>query len=306
MLAHRFGTGTCYLSSHCTRLVSTIPQWLPLDKLQDADDIHLFRAKAFVPESPIIFPTGHFCHLIPAVYKWFSPHPKHQTQINYTYMNQFAGNIVPLEITDSMQDNELFQRADAPLSTFLEWAANTKSTGSRSIYLAQASLQNLPIDLRRDLPTPRVVGEAGKGDVYDANIWLGIAPTYTPLHRDPNPNLFVQLAGQKTIRLVAPDIGQSLFEEVQATLGRSSVGHFRGDEMMKGPEKTILEMAIWGGSGSGSYRVCAGSEACLSRGDGVFIPKGWWHSFKGVGTGVTSSVSGKFLLLHRLLLKSYR
>jgi hypothetical protein len=33
---------------------------------------------------------------------------------------------------------------------------------------------------------------------------IGHPPTYTPLHRDPNPNIFVQLAGEKVVRLLAP------------------------------------------------------------------------------------------------------
>lgn len=158
-----------------------------------------------------------------------------------------------------------------------------------TIYLAQASIPNLPADLQDDLPTPFIVLEAGKGDIYDSSIWLGEAPTYTPLHRDPNPNLFVQLAGTKVVRLFAPDVGRTIFARVQEKIGAAASETMRGDEMMVGAEKEALEDEVWGvdGNESGSH---GGWHAELSGGDGLFIPKGWWHSVKSFGTGMTGSV----------------
>merc|ERR1711939_1149989 len=103
-----------------------------------------------------------------------------------------------------------------------------------NVYLAQASLSDLPKGLREDVPTPELVLNAGKGDVYNSSIWLGLAPTYTPLHRDPNPNLFVQLAGRKTVRLYQPKVGHGIFAQVQERIG--------------GAEKKALEEEVWGGS----------------------------------------------------------
>jgi ribosomal protein L16 Arg81 hydroxylase len=47
---------------------------------------------------------------------------------------------------------------------------------------------------------------------------------------------------------------------------------------------------VWGDSVSADTEG-SGYEAHLEAGDGLFIPKGWWHSIKGVGEGVTASVS---------------
>lgn len=102
------------------------------------------------------------------------------------------------------------------------------------IYLAQASLSDLPSELRNDVPTPEVVLQSGKGDIYDTSIWLGAAPTYTPLHRDPNPNLFVQLAGRKQVRLFRPEVGHGIFAHVQQTIGGDANAIMRGPEMMEG------------------------------------------------------------------------
>jgi hypothetical protein len=77
--------------------------------------------------------------------------------------------------------------------------------------------------------------------------------------------------------------------------------------MMRGQEKELLEREVWripemgvsdragvvegaeGGDKGAAY------EAHLHTGDGIFIPKGWWHSIRGVGEGVTASVGHLFL-----------
>jgi hypothetical protein len=133
--------------------------------------------------------------------------------------------------------------------------------------------------------------KAGKGDVYETSIWLGQAPTYTPLHRDPNPNLFVQLAGKKTVRLFPPKVGSAIFALVQERIGGSGNAVMRGEEMMMGAERAVLEEVVWGGE---SVYAREAWQAELRAGDGLFIPKGWWHSIKGVGEGMTGSVNWWF------------
>ena len=288
-----------------SRSTSTFLRWQPLhSRLQDRST-HRFREEAFVPASPALTPLGYFKHL-PAIRKWFlrtsTDDFNERTRFNESYMNNFGAAIVPLEFSrssnrsSSRENEEYFQRLEAPLKIFLDWASNATVESKDRIYVAQASLQALPQSLRVDLPTPDLVSEAGRGDVYDTNIWLGLPPTYTPLHRDPNPNLFVQLAGQKMVRLLPPDAGQEIFYSVQTALGTSNPARFRGDEMMKGREKTLLETAIWSDLVPDREGSFVGHEAQLSAGDGIFIPKGWWHSIKGIGLGVTGSVSANFIL----------
>jgi hypothetical protein len=164
------------------------------------------------------------------------------------------------------------------------------SESPQRLYLAQCQLGDLPHHLRKDVPTPDIVIKAGKGDVYDANLWMGIAPTYTPLHRDPNPNLFLQLAGKKVVKLFPPDVGASIFAEVQERLGRNAPNAFRGEEMMQGAERELLEREIWGQNYSREDEF----EAVVGHGEALFIPLGWWHSIKGVGKGVSASVNWWF------------
>lgn len=170
-------------------------------------------------------------------------------------------------------------RFDAPLALLiaaLRYNAQTEEPSRlRQLYIAQCSLSDLPSGLSQDLPAPRLVGEAGSGDIYASSIWLGLEPTYTPLHRDPNPNLFVQLRSSKTVRLLPPQDGDAVFRHVQTALGRwGGNSRIRGAEMMEGPERELLHDVIWKEPGWPLQ------EAELGPGDALFIPNGWWHSVR--------------------------
>lgn len=114
---------------------------------------------------------------------------------------------------------------------------------------------------------------------------MGIPPTYTPLHKDPNPNLFLQLASNKLVRLFKPDTGARIFLDVQERISSHASAAFRGDEMMQGPERVALEDAVWN-----CPKGTEGFEVVVRPGDALFIPMGWWHSIKSIGTSVTASV----------------
>ena len=241
-------------------------------------------------------PENYF-HDLPAIHKWFTESSTYDPSVallDYSYLQPFQATVVPLEftrLTSQPTDDVVFLRAEAPFHIFLSWAAHANSNTLERLYLAQASVSALPEKLRNDLPTPELVTQAGKGDIYDTNVWMGVAPTYTPLHRDPNPNLLVQLVGQKIVRLLAPEDGQKVFTEVQESIGRIASATFRGEEMTKGEEKALLEARVWDDN-SNQLGIAdpAGFEVRLGRGDGLYIPRGWWHSVKGTGSGVTASV----------------
>lgn len=290
----------------------------PLKTLEDANIDH-FREQCFSPERPAILPRRFFRDL-PATERWFRPSsPAHSNsniaRLNTEYLEEHGANaFVPLELTQppapaatesnstTQPESTSFRQFHAPLSLFLQWMQTTETHPQQStrLYLAQCQLLDLPPILQDDFPAPDLVARAGRGDIYDANVWIGHPPTYTPLHRDPNPNLFVQLAGEKVVRLVSPDDGLGLFATVRRQLGKSGsreAAAIRGEEMMQGPERVLLEKVVWDdGDHPGAPQAGAmvpdkgGYEARLGPGDGLFIPKGWWHSIKGIGEGVTGSV----------------
>ena len=252
-----------------------------------------FRKDALIASRPALMPLRHFANL-PAAQRWFlSSEDSGITELNYAYLVPYGDALLPVEYTRHM-GQELFHRAKVPFSVFLDWTKQVKHNTIDRFYLAQASISDLPRALQEDLPTPAIVRKAGRGDVYDVNLWIGNPPTYTPLHRDPNPNLFVQLAGQKIVRVLAPSSGQKLFDAVQNSVGNSGSSVFRqAEDMMVGDERTRLEAEIWGKNLQCIKEGFSGYETHLGRGDALFIPQGWWHSIKGVGKGITASVSCK-------------
>lgn len=296
----RLGPQSAALSKICRRTLSLASRWTPLQELRNGE-LDVFRHEAYDPSKPAILPRGHFLGL-PAIKTWFARHPDDAvgTCFNYDYLSKSETVIVPLEFTRldrgsrSAEASVSFQRAEAPLGIFLEWTKHATLETPERLYLAQASFASLSQAMTEDLPIPEIVAKAGTGDVYDTNIWMGIAPTYTPLHRDPNPNLFVQLAGHKIVRMLPPDAGDKVFASVQQKLGRSASASFRGEEMMTGEEKSMLEAEVWDDSPEVNSETDKGYEAHVWDGDGLFIPKGWWHSIKGVDGGILASVNWWF------------
>ena len=284
----RARTRACFfnqcLSSHGSRGFASRQHWRELRNLGNGS-VQDFQQQCFLPEEPAII--KHAFHDIPAVTKWFSKSGAAYA-LQLEYLRPYQDVTMPMELTRENGGKVSFDRANAMFGVFLRWRKIVESSNSGRLYIAQAPLMNLPPALQQDLPTPEIVSKAGQGDIYDANLWMGSSPTYTPLHKDPNPNLFVQLAGYKTVRLMPPEAGHAVFESVQQTLGEHASASFRGDEMMQGEERRLLDKHIWGESGA--WDLADGLEAQIEAGDGVFIPKGWWHSIKGTGTGITASV----------------
>lgn len=162
----------------------------------------------------------------------------------------------------------------------LEFNRNQQINGDPvlELYIAQSSLSDLPPELQPDLPVPELVLKVGKGDVYSSSIWMGTEPTYTPLHRDPNPNLFCQLCSQKSVRLLPPDLGQQMYFQVQVKIRQEGNSRIRSTEMMEGEERKVLHDAVWQPEEL-PKEMC---EADLRPGDALFVPEGWWHSVKSI------------------------
>ncbi|KAK4174448.1 hypothetical protein QBC36DRAFT_39517 [Triangularia setosa] len=203
---------------------------------------------------------------------------KTQTAWPHLYLSSYLHD-VKQQLGDEYDEHHRFLRFEAPISLMsaaLRYNA-TKVSFQRvtQLYIAQAPISDLPTVLQDDLATPEIVLKAGKGDVYGSSIWLGLEPTYTPWHCDPNPNYFCQMYGGKVIRLLPPGLGKSLFRKVQAELGQTGSPSIRGDEMMQGEERTLLTTKVWTEEAPKEMM-----EAEVTQGDSLFIPKGWWHSVK--------------------------
>ena len=218
--------------------------------------------------------------------------------LNMEYLSQFGDTVVPLERTtiDKFQTHT-FERFDAPLSLLLKYMTTVGAEKGKApeslLYLAQYSLGELPQQLQDDLPPPEMLKILGKGDIYASSLWMGGKGSKTPLHRDPNPNLLIHLCGKKLVRLVRPEVGKEIYETVKARLGKKDgSANIRGEEMMQGEEMAALEKEIWGGGKTGAETL--GIEVELKKGDGLYIPLGWWHAVKNQAKGPNVSVSWQF------------
>ncbi|KAI0004344.1 Clavaminate synthase-like protein [Xylariaceae sp. FL0662B] len=205
-------------------------------------------------------------------------------QLSAEYRGSYLPQLVEALVHALQNDTSRFHQFVGPLSLIMSACEFNRTRGDAAeritqLYVAQSNLSSLPESLARDLPVPDLVKQAGKGDVYDSSIWLGLQPTYTPLHRDPNPNLFCQMVGHKTIRLMLPQFGSALYSRVRRELGSMGNSRFRGTEMMEGPERELLHRAVWGDVGASPEM----QEAHLGPGDALFIPNGWWHSVISTG-----------------------
>jgi hypothetical protein len=186
--------------------------------------------------------------------------------------------------------NHDFIRFRAPLGLFLHANAYNVQSGGRpltDLYIAQNAIADLPRQLQEDLSAPDIVGHiTSRGDIYSSSIWLGLEPTYTPLHRDPNHNILVQLCGAKTVRLMDSVSGEEFYRAVRAAAGKAGGNsRMRHEDMMHEPERSLLKGAMWDDDivhlGHDIERIRNGTEifeARLDVGDALYIPLGWWHS----------------------------
>ncbi|KAF6823299.1 JmjC domain-containing protein [Colletotrichum musicola] len=258
-------------------------KWFKRDEVLQLPDPHQSQSATF---APYMYRFAH--HIFP--YELMSPQFSEDTESVVDTTSQFltwlasdpdplgavlAGIVHAASPPSALEPR--FSSFGAPLLLLLKATEfnRLRERNVRQLYIAQAQLPDLPQQLQDDLPVPRIVREAGKGDIYNSSIWLGLEPTYTPLHRDPNPNLFCQLLGHKVVRLLPPSSGDHLYRRVQMQIRESGNSRIRTSGMMEGRERVVMNTAVWGAEIPEDI-----IEARLSPGDALYIPTGWWHSVK--------------------------
>lgn len=252
-----------------TRQISTVPHHSPSTPIS----AHLLA------RTPIVLPAS-LVPPLPASTSWFTRSSTSPTTLNLSYLLAHLpppGPLVSIEHTTPTS----FSRADLPLPLFLSGLSEALSSHSPlPFYLAQ---QPSPPSLLPDLPLPAFLDPKAQ---TNSSLWIGLTPTNTPLHRDPDDNLLLQLAGTKIVRLWDPTDGAQGIERMGVK------GRMQGEEMMRGPERASRDQAVWG-EDTGEWEEWRGLgwEARVREGEAVFVPRGWWHAVRGIKEGEREEVN---------------
>ncbi|KAH7020919.1 uncharacterized protein B0I36DRAFT_333431 [Microdochium trichocladiopsis] len=296
-----------------------------VSEVQGPLDTPSIKTLVWETSAPLVIRNGHD---LPAITKWFASGHGERSPAFTEYFRSFEELYMPYEFTTDLSHSKgwntflewmrghssvqvpalediisssLSRAQDGP-ATFHQFQAPLQLLTCASqyncnahedslltqLYIAQSDIGELPAELRHDLPVPDLVKNAPKGDIYSSSIWLGLQPTYTPLHRDPNPNIFCQLHGHKTVRFMPNKVALDIYKHIQRILQSGGHASMRGAEMMQGPERDLLHKATWHPEAQDAHHAHI-SEATVGPGDALYIPKGWWHTF--VSRGPVGSIN---------------
>ncbi|ORY87677.1 hypothetical protein BCR37DRAFT_384984 [Protomyces lactucae-debilis] len=251
--------------------------------------LNSFKDNYFKTKQPVIL-KGYFSQLA-AMNKW----PEH----DFAALHRYGDVLVPVELSAGSASYtstaETFEQVELPLAQFLTFLSHARSSaeqgiplGDVKVYLAQHALFDTIPELYVDCTLPSFTETngkrvpalcmAGRGDLYNINVWLGYA-THTPLHRDPYCNIFAQLFGSKRAILFPPEAREYL-KMHQNPLHRNT--------------STINDVFNVEAQRSLPINVqTQGLECSLESGDALYVPEGWLHSFKG-SPGMSGSVNWWF------------
>ncbi|KNC78047.1 hypothetical protein SARC_09508 [Sphaeroforma arctica JP610] len=190
---------------------------------------------------------------------------------------RYAHRTVPIEIGERYTDAAWAQRLMSVGQFFCDYLTpNALHKG----YLAQHNLFDQIPELRADVvipdycclsPTEAHATTASDeddnnnddaDDTVRLNAWLGPAHTESPLHFDPDHNLFAQVVGSKYLRLFSPQMSSCLYPYADELLANTS--------QIKSSESVDVDTYP-------AYVHAEGWEAIVHSGEMLYIPPRWWH-----------------------------
>lgn len=190
-------------------------------------------------------------------------------------------------------DQSSWQKLTMPFGLFLDafiartipFADPAASTTDLIGYVAQQDLRSLSPILAAaspSLPHP-AAGPKGDREQWRCNMWIGPADTFTPLHRDPYENLFVQAVGQKRVHLFPPSAAPYLYLCEGGSQQNTSTIPTEGFLLSGGQEQTQAQYPD-------ISRAADEQGAChtvLGPGDALYIPRSWLHCVSSLSTSAS-------------------
>ncbi|KAJ7566847.1 hypothetical protein O6H91_02G121000 [Diphasiastrum complanatum] len=201
------------------------------------------------------------CYLLPGIPVILTNAISHWSALrkwkNVDYLQDVAGDrTVPVEVGKHYLMPEWKQEL-VPFSELLKHIYEAQGSSTTCTYLAQHPLFE---QLKEDIVIPDYCAFGGDS-VHTINAWFGPAGTVTPLHHDPDCNLFAQVVGKKYVRLYPASVSESLYPYDESMLWNSS------QVDLDNPDYKIYPLA----------KNLAFMDCVLEEGEMLYIPPKWWH-----------------------------
>jgi lysine-specific demethylase 8 len=152
------------------------------------------------------------------------------------------------------------------LAEFLERLRSDAPIG----YLT-ARFEELPPALHAELETPTYA----RGEPWlVAKLWISHEGTVSALHWDLADNLHVQLCGRKRFSLVSPAESASVYPAgLLSSIPNGSLVNLDAPDLARFPRLASAELHV----------------AELEPGDGLYIPRRWWHHVRTVEVSISAN-----------------
>ncbi|KAL7525580.1 hypothetical protein ACHAXR_001067 [Thalassiosira sp. AJA248-18] len=149
-------------------------------------------------------------------------------------------------------------------------------------YLAQNEL--FP-QVSNDIPIPQLCDDEngeyniGEGKLYHTMLWMGPRHTVSPLHFDPLDNILMQVVGWKRVLMFPPDNQSRHYAGAKGNQYNTSaidIENLNSSTLKQFPNFKALAPTPY--------------ECILGPGDGLYIPKKWWHHVRSLEMSVSANV----------------
>jgi len=187
----------------------------------------------------------------PAFHKW--------QRLDY-FHESFGHRTIPVEIGQ----HYLAEKWGQEMMTLTEFLTRymTPDGSSETVgYLAQHPLFDQISELRDDICIPEYCSLDSDSKEPAINAWFGPRGTVSPLHYDNSHNILAQVVGRKYVRLYAPSQSARL-HPIPVFMNRNS-SQIDLDNLADVKKFKLEEVEF--------------VDVILDPGDGLFIPRGWWH-----------------------------